>query len=123
MEKQASVITVAKLNDGYYSVDARGAFGGGWSRLTKEGELASTITRAWQMYGNNPLGCQIIGIMPKDVQEIADKLMASSEKGDTVFTLRVPQYEAEAIRAEAAKEGRSINQWLRMVISKSLEGK
>lgn len=118
MPKQASVITISKLPNGYYRVDARGAFGGGWTRSTKEDELAGTITIAWQQYGSNPMGCQIIGQMPKEVQELADKLMASGEKGDAVITLRLPQYEAEAIRAAAAFEGRSVNQWCRLVLSK-----
>lgn len=120
MEKQASVITVAKLSGDNYSVDARGAFGGGWTRPTKESELASTITRAWQMYGSNPLGCQIIGIMPEDVQELANRLMASGGKGDVVMTLRILNHEAEDIRAAAAADGRSVNQWVRMVLAKAV---
>ncbi len=120
MEKQASVITVAKLGSGdNYSVDARGAFGGGWTRPTKESELGDTITRAWQMYGNNPLGCQIIGMMPEKVQELANKLMTSTEKGDAVINLRLPSYEAEDIRAAAAADGRSINQWIRIILAKA----
>jgi len=118
MQKQPSVITVAKMPNGYYSVDARGAFGGGWTRPTKEDDLASTITRAWQMYGSNPLGCQIIGQMPVEVQELANKLMESKSKGDVVITLRLTQFEAEEIRAAAALEGRSVNQLCRIALSK-----
>ena len=123
MDKQASVITVAKMPNGYYRVDARGAFGGGWQRAVKEDELAGAITTAWQQYGSNPMGCQIIGEMPKKVADLADKLMASGEKGDVVITLRVPQHEAEAIREAAAKESRSINQWVRINIKRALAGK
>jgi len=120
MEKRASVITVAKLGDGdNYSVDARGAYGGGWTRPTKEADLSGVITRAWQMYGNNPLGCQIIGMMPEKVQELANKLMTSTEKGDAVINLRLPLYEAEDIRAAAAADGRSVNQWARIVLAKA----
>lgn len=118
MEKQASVITVAKIPNGYYSVDARGAFGGGWTRPAKEDELANTITRAWQMYGSNPLGCQIIGQLPPEVQELANKLMSSGATRDAVITLRLPQIEAEAIREAAAFEGRSVNQWCRIALGK-----
>ena len=118
MTKQASVITVTKMPNGDYSVDARGAFGGGWTRLTKEDDLASTITRAWQMYESNPLGCQIIGQLTPEVQELANKLMTSSEKGDAVITLRLPQHEAEAIRSAAAFESRSVNQWCRLILTR-----
>lgn len=119
MEKQASVITVAKLSGDNYSVDARGAFGGGWTRPTKESELTSTIIRAWQMYSGNPLGCQIIGMMPDSVQELANRLMASAEKGDERITLRLPEYEMEDIKTAAAADGRSVNQWARMVLAKA----
>jgi hypothetical protein len=119
MKKQASIITVAKLSGDNYSVDARGAFGGGWTRPTKEDELAGTITRAWQMYGNNPLGCKIIGQMPSKVQELADRLMNSEGKGESVINVRLADYEADDIRAAAAADGRSINQWARMILVKA----
>ena len=77
MPKQPSVITIAKLGNGY-SVDARGAFGGGWARPTTEAELTGTILRAWQMYGSNPLGCTIVGDLPPEAQAIADKLMSAN---------------------------------------------
>ena len=121
MEKQASVITVGKIGNGSFRVDARGAFGGGWTRSVDADKLKGAIIIAWQQYSNNPMGCEIIGEMPTEVQELADKLMASGEKDDSVITLRVPQYEAERIRAAAAADGRSVNQWVRLTISKSLE--
>jgi uncharacterized protein (DUF1778 family) len=55
-------------------------------------------------------------MMPKDVQELADKLMASSGKGDVVITLRIPQNEAEIIRQAAALDERSVNQYVRIAV-------
>lgn len=108
--KQASMITVAKQGDGY-SVDARGAFGGGWTRHATKEELASTIIRAWQMYGNNPLGWEVIGDIPDDVQSTVDKLK-SSTGGKSVVTLRVSEAEANIIKARAESENMSVNQWI-----------
>lgn len=108
--KQASMITVAKQGDGY-SVDARGAFGGGWTRHATKEELASTIIRAWQMYGNNPLGWEVIGELPDDVQTTVDKLK-SSTGGKAVVTLRVSQAEADIIKANAESENMSVNRWI-----------
>ena len=109
MTKQASIVTVAKQGDGY-SVDARGAFGGGWTRHTTKEELSSTIIRAWQMYGNNPLGWDVIGDIPEDVQSTVDKLKSST--GKAVITLRVSEAEANIIRANAEAENLSVNQWI-----------
>jgi hypothetical protein len=109
MTKQASIVTVAKQGDGY-SVDARGAFGGGWTRHTTREELQGTIIRAWQMYGNNPLGCDISGDIPEDVQSTVDKLKSST--GKAVITLRVSEAEANIIRARAEAENLSVNQWI-----------
>ena len=111
MPKTASIITVAKQGEGY-RVDARGAFGGGWQRHVKANELSSAITIAWQQYGSNPLGCEIIGDMPDPVRVLADKLQASGE-GKAVLTIRVSEGEADLIRAAAEGEGKSLNQWAR----------
>jgi hypothetical protein len=115
MSKQASIITIAKQGDGY-SVDARGAFGGGWTRHATVAELSSTIIRAWQMYGNNPLGCEIIGDLPDDVKELVNKLQSSSGGGKAVITLRVSEVEADIIRARAEAENLSANQWIKNLI-------
>ena len=78
MGKHSSVISVAEVSKGQYSVKATGVFGmGGWQRHCSEDQLSGSITLAWQRYGNNPRGCQIIGVMPKNIQELADKLLAS----------------------------------------------
>lgn len=108
--KQASMITVAKQGDGY-SVDARGAFGGGWTRHTTKEDLASTIIRAWQMYGGNPLGWDVVGDIPDDIQTTVDKLK-SSTGGKSVVTLRVSQAEADIIKANAESENMSVNRWI-----------
>src|SRR3990172_1920902 len=90
MPKQPSIITVARMGGGY-SVDARGALGGGWTRPTPAEELTGTILRAWQQYGSNPLGCEIVGEMPTDTQAVVDKLRAvTSDDGQVVLTLRLP---------------------------------
>ncbi|GAJ07532.1 unnamed protein product [marine sediment metagenome] len=51
MPKKSSIITVAAQGNGY-SVDARGAFGGGWTRHVTLAELSGAITTAWQQYGS-----------------------------------------------------------------------
>ena len=109
MSKKPSMITVAKIGSGY-SVDARGAFGGGWTRHTTKEELSSTIIRAWQMYGNNPLGWDAIGDIPEDIQATVDKLKTST--GRAVITLRVSDAEANIIRANAEAENLSVNRWI-----------
>lgn len=117
MPKQASIITIAKLKDGHYSVDARGAFGGGFTAPTDEAGLEGVILRAWQQYGSNPLGCEIIGA-PDRLKELVDRLTASTGEGDAVITIRMPKYEADQIRRAATFEGRSVNQWGRLVLGK-----
>lgn len=107
--KQASMITVAKQGDGY-SVDARGAFGGGWTRHATKEELASTIIRAWQMYGGNPLGWEVIGELPDDVQATIERLKSST--GGKAITLRVSEAEANIIKAWAESENLSVNRWI-----------
>ena len=110
MGKKPSMITVAKIGSGY-SVDARGAFGGGWTRRANSDELSSTIIRAWQMYGDNPLGCEIVGDMPENVQQLADKLTSGgSEK--SVITIRVSRPEAILIKQMAESENKSVNQFV-----------
>lgn len=118
MKKQPSLITVAKVSTGY-RVDARGAFGGGWSGVYPESELASRITVAWQQYGSNSAGCQIIGDMPPDVRRLADELMESGERDVVVITIRLPDHEAKAIRKAAAGDTRSVNQWCRIALVKA----
>lgn len=110
MDKRQSIITVAKVGDGY-SVDAKGAFGGGWTRQISLDELSSTIIRAWQMYGDNPLGCEIVGDLPENAQRLADKLTSGgSEKA--VITLRVSQPESSLIKQMAESENKSVNQFV-----------
>jgi hypothetical protein len=116
MAKQASVITVTKMANGMYSVDARGAFGGGWTKPTPGAELTSTIIRAWQMYGSNPLGCEIIGELPPAAQEIADKLMTAADDKKTVLTIRVLEQEANIIRQAAESANESVNEWVRQAL-------
>lgn len=110
MVKQASITTVAKQGDGY-SVDAKGAFGGGWTRHASKEDLSSTIIRAWQMYGDNPMGWEVIGDLPDDVKTLVDKLQSSS--GKAVITLRVSEVEANIIKAKAESENLSVNQWVK----------
>lgn len=110
MAKQASIVTVAKQGDGY-SVKAEGAFGGGWTRHATKEDLASTIIRAWQMYGSNPLGWDVVGELPEDVQATVDRLK-SSTGGKSVITLRVSEAEADIIKARAESENLSVNQWI-----------
>lgn len=114
MPKQASIVTISKVSD-HYTVDARGMFGGGWTRPAKESELADVITRAYQMYGSNPLGFEVIGA-PESLSELVAKLTASRENGDAVLTIRLPKYEADQIRLAAANENRSVNQWCRLIL-------
>ena len=117
--KQASTITIAKIGD-HYSVDARGAFGGGWTRAATETELESVIIRAYQMYGSNPLGFEVIGA-PESLSELVAKLTASRVEGDAVLTIRLPKYEADLIRGAAGIENRSVNQWCRMTLFKNAQ--
>jgi hypothetical protein len=118
MPKQASIITIAKLNNGHYSVDARGAFGGGFTMPTDEDGLEGAIITAWQRYGSNPLGCEIIGA-PDKLKEIIARLTVSREEGDSVIFIRLPKYEADQIRLAATSENRSVNQYCRLVLIKA----
>jgi hypothetical protein len=120
MAKQPSVITIAKTGN-MYRIDTRGAFGGGWQLSATEAELAGAITRAWQQYGSNPLGCEIIGDLPQGVKELADRLMSLGQEGNVVITLRIPTSEADAIRSAAEKDDRSVNQWARLALKKAAE--
>lgn len=110
--KQPSMITVAKIG-GNYSVDAKGAFGGGWTKAVDENELTGTIIRAWQMYGNNPLGCRIVGDLTPEAQEIADQLQGSKTK---MVTVRMTEAEIMILNQAAEAEGESLNQWCRRVL-------
>lgn len=120
MPKQPSVITVAKQGNGY-SVDARGAFGGGWTRHVAATELIAAITRAWQMYGSNHLGCSIVGELPADAQAIADQLQGATQ-GMAVLTIRVSSVQADMIRAAAESAGQSMNRWCSDVLLGAIGG-
>jgi hypothetical protein len=116
MSKQASAITIAKQKDGY-SLKATGAFGGGFTRHVSENELVGGIIRAWQMYGNNPLGCSVIGDIPQSAQDIVDKLTHPAESDTSaVLTVRLSGVEADLIRTAAESAGKSINQWCRQTL-------
>ncbi len=112
MGKRASVISIAKMGDGYV-VDARGAFGGGYRRPVKADELKSAIVRAWQQYGDNPLGCQIIGDFPSDIKTLVDDLHSAAGGDKQVITLRLPATEAMLVRQAAEAAGLSVNEWAR----------
>jgi predicted HicB family RNase H-like nuclease len=44
-------------------------------------------------------------------------------KQDSVIVIRLPKTEADAIKAAAAQDSRSVNQWVRLALVKRLEGK
>jgi len=114
MSTQQSIITVARQGD-HYTVEARGAFGGGWTAPTEEKNLASTILRGWQMYGSNPSGCQIIApdVPPLIMGVIRQLEGAGAGAGKAVITVRLSQAEADICKARAEAVGKSINQWAR----------
>lgn len=110
--KQPSVITITKLANGSYAVDARGAFGGGYTQPTPAANLPGAIIRAWQMYSNNPLGCEIIAAgLPDEAQRVVDKLQGDG--GGYRFVLRLNEAEADIVRQRAEAEGLSLNEWTR----------
>ena len=115
MPEQKSIITISRNNDRYH-LDARGVYGGGFARWVSEQELASAIINAWQQYGSNPLGCEIIGEMPEETRQLVDRLQNSTDKA--VFTIRVSAAEADLIRAAAESAGQSINHWARSILTK-----
>ena len=114
MPKQQSIITVARQGD-HYTVDARGAFGGGWTAPTAEKDLAGTILRGWQMYGKNPMGCEIIAPdVPPPIMGVIRQLEAAGTGEErAVITVRLSQAEADICKARAEAVGKSINQWAR----------
>ena len=114
MSKQQSIITIARQGD-HYTVEARGAFGGGWTAPTEEKDLASTILRGWQMYGSNPKGCQIVAAdVPADVAALIKRLeSAGTGEEKAVLTVRLSQAEAELCKSHAEAAGQSLNQWAR----------
>ena len=118
MPKTPSIITISKLKNGNYSVDARGAFGGGFMIPTNEDGLEGAIITAWQRYGNNPLGCEIIGY-PERLNDLVLRLTTSTHEGDAVLTIRLPKFEADQIRQAAALDDRSVNHWCRLTLTKA----
>lgn len=110
--KQPSLITIAKIGPNY-SLDARGAFGGGWRVIVKESELSGRLIRAWQMFGNNRLGCTIVGDLPGEIKALAEQLMAGKEK---MISVRMSGPEISIINQAAEAIGESQNQWCRRVL-------
>jgi len=123
MPKQPSTITIAKIGDGF-SVDAKGAFGGGWTKHCSLNELQGTIIRAWQMYGSNPMGCSIIGA-PEELRGLVDQLTGGGDEKDTSIMVRLSSVEKNLIQQAAESAGQSVNQWCReklLTYKKNLSG-
>jgi hypothetical protein len=113
--RMKSLVSVAKLAEGGYSVQASGTYGGGWTQQVKVEELASTLIRAYQMYGTNKEG--ISYTVPDDVPDNIREMVNTLEHGDSrkfeAILLRLTDPEAAIIRQTAESEGKSINQWCR----------
>ncbi len=119
MAKQPSIVTVARQGDGY-SVDARGAFGGGYSNRVTADELPSAIVHAYQRYGSNPLGFEVVGELTPEAQDMVSKLTSLKDKG---LMLRMSEAELDLVRMAAESAGKSINQWIReVVVTEAMRG-
>lgn len=118
-KKQPSQITIAKIG-GNYKIDARGTFGGGYTQQVSNQDIKSALAIAWMQYGNNPLGCEIIG----DTAGLEDYIqtLQSNRKSDNII-LRVSPAEKISIESAATQSGLSVAAYLLNLHSQKSPGK
>ena len=119
MPKIPSTITVSSLANGSYALKATGSFGGGYTKPTTAEYLPGAIIRAWQIFGDNPLGCIITTAgLPAEVQALVDKLQGDGATRRGV-TLRVTAAELAIMHGLAAEAELSLNEWMRRTLVRS----
>lgn len=96
MNKQPSLITIAKRGN-HYRIDARGAYGGGYQQQVPADEIKSALAIAWMQYGNNPLGCDVIGAT-EGLEDYIETLKAGRKTNNILIRVS----DAEKIEIEAA---------------------
>jgi hypothetical protein len=101
MSKQPSLITIAKRGNNY-SIDARGAFGGGYKQMVPAAEIKSALAIAWMQYGRNPLGCDVVGTTDGLDDYIAT---LKGDKKSTAILVKVSETEKLAIEVAAKASG------------------
>ena len=109
MSKQPSVITIAKSGKDY-RINARGAFGGGYQQQVPASDIKSALAIAWMQYGNNPLGCDIVGTT-EGLEDYIDSLK-SGRKSDNILIRVSPADKTEIEVAAKAIGAESVSAYL-----------
>jgi hypothetical protein len=99
--KQPSRITIAKQGNNY-RINARGAFGGGYQQQVPAAEIKSALATAWMQYGNNPLGCDVVGTTD-GLEDYIESLKAGRKSNNIL--IRVSDAEKLEIEVAAKASG------------------